>query len=115
MPDTARFMPADKVAELMADLRETKTQLRELQTDIRVDAAIAGGQMPPAMRDWATALCMADPDAFEVFAAESKKKYAYLFRSPITEKHLKRLDRFDDTEEARLARQLGLDPARLRD
>ncbi|MFV0333072.1 MAG: phage protease, partial [Tropicimonas sp.] len=91
-PDPARFMPADKVAELMADLRETKTQLRELQTNIRVDAAIAGGQMPPAMRDWTTALCMADPDAFETFAAESEKKHACLFRRyDFSEERLKRL------------------------
>ncbi len=115
-PDTARLMPADKVAELMTELREARARLRELQTDIRVDAAIAGGQMPPGMRDRATALCMADPEAFETFATVSEKKHAYLFRSgDFSEERLKRPNRLDDTEEARRPRQLGLDPARLRD
>lgn len=35
----------------MDELRETKTQLRELETEIRVEAAVAGGRVPPAMRD----------------------------------------------------------------
>ena len=113
-PDSTRSIPTDKVAELMADLRETKTQLRELQTNIRVDAAIAGGQVTPGMRDWATALCMADPDAFEVFATESEKKNAHLFRIYDFPEHT-RPGASPDTPEAKLARQLGIDPARLRD
>lgn len=104
----------EKVAELMAELRETKHQLRSLETEIAVDTAVAAGRVPAAMRDWATTLCMSDPAAFEVFAAEQEAKHAYLFRSldsvepPKARTHSAEL-------ESEIARQLDLDPARLRD
>lgn len=112
--DPSRYIPTGKVAELMVELRETKTALCKLEASNTVDDAVRSGKVPPAMRDWALALCMSDPDAYRAFETDQAERYAHLFA---------KTDWPDnppcsaDTEstEASIARQLGIAPARLRD
>jgi phage I-like protein len=54
-PDPARFVPASAVREMIAERGRMVARMREDEARARVDAAISGGCLPPAMRDWAVA------------------------------------------------------------
>ncbi|MFC3059420.1 phage protease [Paenirhodobacter populi] len=80
-PDPARFVPVDAVRELLADRNARIATMREAEAGIRVEAALRDGHITPAMRGWATALCMQDPTSFDDYIAKSPAPYAHLLRS----------------------------------
>jgi phage I-like protein len=59
-PDPARFVP-------IGELRKVATELAghaRADAERTVSAAVAGGQLPPSLRDWAITLCSTDRAAF---------------------------------------------------
>lgn len=77
-PDPARHVPIEVVRELMADRNTRLATLREQDATAKVSAALRDGHITPAMRDWATALCAAEPASFDAFIAKSPAPYAHL-------------------------------------
>lgn len=70
-PDPARFVPVAAVQELLADRNTKIATMREADATARVDAALRAGHITPAMREWATALCLQDIESFDTFVAKS--------------------------------------------
>lgn len=79
-PDPARYVPIEALCELKAE-RDTWMQAhRQAEADEKVTRALREGHITPAMKGWATALCMQDPDSFDSFLAKSPAIYASLTR-----------------------------------
>jgi phage I-like protein len=110
-PDPARFVPASAVREMIAERGRMVARMREDEARARVDAAISGGCLPPAMRDWAVAHGCQDPASFDAFLDAVSPAFACLFEaSPAA-----RAPQTDDGAAAeRIARQRGLAPDALR-
>lgn len=69
MPDPSQYVPRglyDSVATELASIRSAGNEERAMR---KVDAAIHGGRVTPAQRDWAMALCCQDPQSFDRFIA----------------------------------------------
>lgn len=64
-PDPAKFVPVAQVNVLQAQV----SQLMAVERAREIDAAIAAGKVPPALKDWATSLHQSDPKAFAVYVA----------------------------------------------
>ncbi|MCB1387569.1 MAG: hypothetical protein KDK12_00200 [Rhodobacteraceae bacterium] len=77
-PDPARFVPIEAVRELMDDRNARLATMRESEAQARVSEALRVGRITPAMRDWATALCMSDPASFDAFVSRSPGRFAHL-------------------------------------
>ena len=77
-PDPARFVLIEAVRELMADRNTRLATMREQDAKAKVEGAVRAGHLTPAMRDWATSLCMAEPDSFDAFIAKSPAPFAHL-------------------------------------
>lgn len=79
-PDPAKFVP---VATVQAMLRERNLSLAtasEDRADHKVSAALRLGHIPPAMKDWATALCRSNEASFDSFIASSAPAFSSLLR-----------------------------------
>lgn len=79
-PDPSRFVPIDAVKELLAEHSSHMAVMRESDAKAKVDGALRGGYITPAMRGWATALCMQDAESFDKFIAASPAPWAHLHR-----------------------------------
>lgn len=79
-PDPARYVPIEAVRELMADRNSHITTMRESEATMKVDAALKDGHITPAMKGWATALCMQDAASFDSFLSSSPAPYAHILR-----------------------------------
>lgn len=79
-PDPARFVPVDAVRELLADRNSRIATMRESEAVAKVEVALREGHITPAMRKWATALCMQDAPSFDGFLSSSPAPYAHLLR-----------------------------------
>lgn len=64
-PDPEKFVPAELVTSLQAQVRELMAD----KTGAVVDQAIKDGKVPPANRDWAVAYHAKDPEGFAKFLA----------------------------------------------
>ena len=62
-PDPEKFVPAELVTSLQAQVRELMAD----KTGAVVDQAIKDGKVPPANRDWAVAYHAKDPEGFAKF------------------------------------------------
>lgn len=115
-PDPARFAPVDALRELLSDRNIRIATMRESEASAKVEEAVWGGHITPAMRSWATALCMQDVRSFDTFLSKSLAPYAHVLR----ESHTARIppgtaDRAgaETAEEAAICNQLGLKPGSL--
>lgn len=79
-PDPARFVPVDAVQELMTTHNERVATMREAEASAKVATALREGHITPGLRDWATALCMQNPESFDAFLSRSAAPYARLLR-----------------------------------
>lgn len=116
-PDPAHFVPIDAVRELLADHNTRIATMRESEATARVDAALRDGHITPALRGWATALCMQDAASFETFIAKSPAPFAHLHRQLVPGAPPKRGAEavLASEDEATICAQLGLKPDALRD
>jgi phage I-like protein len=113
-PDPARFVPIDAVEELLADRNSQIATLRQAEARAKVELAFKEGHITPAMRGWATALCVQNPDSFDAFLAKSPAPYAHLTREI---RHIALPPRGSTViaEEEAICAQLGLKPGSLAD
>lgn len=115
-PDPSRFVPVDAVRELLSDRNTRIATMRESEASAKVDSAVRGGHITPAMRPWATALCMQDVEGFDTFISKSLAPYAHLLREShtgsIPPRPAERAGA-DAAEEAAICAQLGLKPDAL--
>lgn len=112
--DPARSVPVDAVAAMVRDRRVELATLAEAQVLSKVNAAMNGGYFPPALRDWALALCRSDPASFDDFVRNTAPPYAHLFRAvlPGSPPSSERSRDVSEAESAVCA-QLGLRPEQL--
>jgi phage I-like protein len=113
-PNPARFVPIGAVQDLLADRNGRIATMREEEASRKMEWAFREGYITPAMREWATALCMEDPASFDTFLAKSPAPWAHLTR-PIP--HIEITPRGSAVigEEAAICAQLGLKPGSLAD
>lgn len=116
-PDPARFVPINAVIDLLADRNGRIATMRESEAAARVDAALRGGHITPAMRDWATDLCMQDVTSFDTFLSKSPALFAHLHRELLPGAHPGRCAEtaLASEDETMICAQLGLKPDALRD
>lgn len=70
-PDPALFVPIEAHKALQDQVTALVTLQAQESATRRVDAAIASGQLSPAQRAWALALCAKDPASFEAFVGSA--------------------------------------------
>ena len=111
--DPARFVPAEAVQDLLRDRSEAVVELRELKTKRVIDEAIKAGHITPAMRDWATQLCGADPEQFEATILSVNPEWGHLSApSGLDDREPPSLGQ-SRADTSGIATQLGLPPERL--
>lgn len=115
-PDPSRFVPIAAVQELLVDRNTRIATMREADARSKVEQAFRDGHITPAMRDWATALCVQDAESFETFIAKSPAPYAHLLRPllPDPPPGLSERPPLASSEEAAICAQLGLKPGTLK-
>lgn len=117
-PDPAKFVPIEAVQDMMRDRAAKMATMSETEVRSKVERACQEGYITHGMRDWATALCTADPASFDSFLEGVGPTFAYLFKPhPAFDKHPAAGQRVamqseSDAEEA-LCKQLGLAPGAL--
>ncbi len=67
--DPAQAVPVDVTMALAKQLQSTIHQHAAEKAERMVGDAVKSGQLPPALRPWALALCTSQPKAFEEFVA----------------------------------------------
>lgn len=84
-----------------------------MAAEAKIDTALNGGYITPAMVSWATALCRQDPKAFDSFPASSAPAWAHLFRPALNRQLPQTASRERADAAAEIAAQLGLPPDAL--
>lgn len=112
-PDPERYVPVEAVAELLKDRHQQVALMSEREAEAKVDTALNGGYITPAMVPWATALCRQNPEAFDDFMASSAPTWAHLFRPREFRDLRKDAVRERGDAGAEIAAQLGLPPNAL--
>jgi phage I-like protein len=80
IPDPAKYVPIEAVADLMKDRNEGRAIQNEERAKTKVTDALARGYISPAMKDWATALCTQDETSFDAFIAKSVAPFAHILK-----------------------------------
>lgn len=111
--DPARYVPVEAVAELLKDRHQQVALMSEREAEAKVDTALNGGYITPAMVPWVTALCRQDPKAFDGFLASSAPAWAHLFRPALNLQRPQTASRERADAAAEIAAQLGLPPDAL--
>lgn len=87
-PDPAKFVPIEAVQDMMRDRAAKMATMSETEVRSKVEHACKEGYITHGMRDWATALCTADPASFDSFLEGVGPTFAYLFKPhPAFDKH----------------------------
>lgn len=117
-PDPKRFVPVETLAEVLADRNRALAAQGLAQAAVKVDAALARGQIATGMRAWALGLCRSDEAAFDEFLARTPPIYGHLTRAiipagPPPAGHGRAASAGEN--EAAICAQLGLKPGTLVD
>lgn len=104
------------VATVLASMNAERLALGVQRAEGKVNTAIASGSFPPALRDWALALCKADEARFDEFVGKIGTSFSQLFQAS----HASALpgagiQQQATPEEEAVARQLGIEAASLRE
>ena len=114
VPDPSQYMPLDAVSGLLNEHRQTVATMTEREVERKVEAAVMGAYITPAMRGWATALCRQNPDSFDAFIGSFPPAFAHLFAgSGLDRRPIPRSEAPPQDSASGIAAQLGLDPKRL--
>ncbi len=115
-PDPAKYVPIEALQDLMQKRTSDKAEMRQEHVAGKVRQAVADGYITPAMRDWATELCTANEAAFDTFVSAATPPYAHLLReSNMRGAPPSRGGQVVNDLANNVARQLGIDAARLMD
>ena len=114
-PDPSKYVPVSLVTELMRERNCTIAAARESEIKTRVERAVMSGRMPPAFRDWATALCRHDQAMFDQFVDSVAPSFAHLWKpSPVPDAYPGARTRSGADEADQVAAQLGISPEAVR-
>ncbi len=108
-PDPARFVSID----IMRDLQVSSAAFTEEKLVGKVESAISGGYITPAMHDWAVGLCRNDPASFDSFIASSTPAWGHFLSTSQLDGKAFPNERRSNELEVQMCRQLGLTPGRL--
>ncbi len=118
--DVAAPAALGAMTALMTELGTDRQKFRSERVEMKIETAMRDGVIVPAMKEWATALCMSDEAAFDGFVAKVGTPFASFFKPVITPEMEAKLT----TEvrgghpatpglKGRIARQLGIDAKAL--
>ncbi len=79
-PDPAKFVPVAAVQAMLAERNLSLATASEERADQKVSDALRLGRIPPAMKDWATALCRSDEASFDTFIANTGPAFSRLLQ-----------------------------------
>lgn len=104
------------LAGVVTEMNELKRSSSASSVKAKVDSAIAAGTVMPSLRAWATELCSTNEALFDSFVGKVGTPFAYLTKETAFDQTA--LAAAADTPstglEETIARQLGVDPARLK-
>lgn len=83
-PNPAKFVPVATVQAMLAERNLSLATASEERAGQKVEEALRSGHLSPAMKDWATALCMANEASFDNFIASSVPQFAHIFKTTHT-------------------------------
>lgn len=114
-PDPAKFVPVATVQAMLAERNLSLATASEDRASQKVEEALRSGHLSPAMKDWATALCMSNEASFDSFLASSLPQFAHIFKPSHTAGPPPGTRRSTETEELAdaICSQLGLKPGSL--
>jgi phage I-like protein len=67
--DPARYVPVAQFESALTELNRLRAARARERAELRVDAAMRGGRIVPAQREWAIAYCQANQHGFDDFVA----------------------------------------------
>lgn len=113
-PDPKKFVPVEAVAQMLQDRQPERATMAESQAVEKVGTAIRAGYFPPALRDWAIALCRADEASFDTFMSKTSPVFARMSKALIGDlpPGIQRPGTLSEAEQA-VCSQLGLKPEQL--
>lgn len=76
--DPARYVPIAEYERTAAELNRLRAAQARERAESEVDAAMRGGKIAPAQREWAIAYCQADAEAFRGFVTRQPSLLAEL-------------------------------------
>ncbi|MBL9047745.1 MAG: hypothetical protein JNK34_10650 [Tabrizicola sp.] len=79
-PDPAKFVPVATVQAMLSERNLSLATASEERASQKVADALRSGYLSPAMKDWATALCMSNEASFDSFLSSSVPQFAHLFK-----------------------------------
>jgi phage I-like protein len=104
------------LAGVVTEMNELKRSSSASSVKAKVESAILAGTVMPSLRSWATELCSTNEALFDSFVAKVGTPFAYLTKEAVYDQTA--LAAAADTPstglEETIARQLGVDPARLK-
>jgi phage I-like protein len=80
-PDPAKFVPVATVQAMLSERNLSIATASEERVGHKVAEAVRLGHIPPAMKDWATALCRSNEASFDTFIASTGPAFSTLLRS----------------------------------
>ena len=79
--DPAKHVPIETLEKVTAELNGfNNAGLSPEAAEIAVNAAVSGGKLPPALKDWGMSLCQSDKAAFDGFLTRTGGVFAPLFK-----------------------------------
>lgn len=103
------------MATVVNELNELRRSSGSKHVDGKVTTAIRAGKLPPALKDWGLELCASNEAAFDTFVEKTISiirpgEYTYDMNIVSRANSMP-----DNSTEAMIAQQLGVDPAALKD
>lgn len=80
-PDPAKYVPIEALEDLMKKQTSAMNEAKSTRVSEKVETACISGFITPAMRDWATELCMSDEAKFDDFLSRATPAYAHLTKT----------------------------------
>ena len=122
--DAAAPAALGAMTALMTELGADRRKFRSERVAAKIETAMRDGVIVPAMKEWATALCMSDEAAFDGFVANVGAPFASLFKPVVTPEMEAKLSaelaadgrgdhRATPGLKGQIARQLGIDTKAL--
>lgn len=112
--DPKKFVPVKAVQQMLQEQHMQKAVMAEGQAVEKVNAAMRKGYFPPALRDWAIALCRDNSSSFDDFLAGSAPAYAHFTKELVSSAPPGAAQHSAISEaEASICAQLGLKPNQL--
>ena len=116
-PDPAKYVPVETVQAMLAERNLSLATMSEGRAVQKVADALRKGHLSPAMKGWATALCLDNEASFDSFVASTVPQFAHLLRpSHMSGQPQHTASAASGSAEAEaVCTQLGLAPGTLKD